>query len=313
MKADYETQQTQWMAEREREERFRLTGPYYHLYTAPIQDRVLISDKETRDIAITYLAIAAHETDVSILVYAIMSNHFHVLLQGKLNRCLSFFDRFRYLFDLYLTRHNHSSLFKSVRPGCTEITTVRQFRDEVAYVLRNPFVVRTDINPLNNEWTSAHLYFTPRREDPSGLRASSLTIRQKRGIMKSTLLSVPDQWLFLDGHVNPVSFVDVEMVEYYFAHARQFVFSLFRNTERQVELAMSHGENPILPDEELLPIVYRLCRDRYNSSGPYKMQDVQKKELAVELRRKYYCSTSQIARLTGLSLPSLESMFPSLQ
>ncbi len=313
MKTDYQTTQSEWMAEREREDRFRATGPYYHVYTEPVEDQVLISPGETLDTAIIYMAIAARETGVTVLVYAVMSNHFHWILRGKPAKCKAFFERFRHLMDIYLARHCKTGVFKSVQAGYTEITSLIQFRDETAYVLRNPFVVRTDINPFFNLWTSAHLYFSPCPVNPVGIPAGKLSYRTKKGLTKSNTLLLSDDWRMVDHQIDPSSFVDYKTVESFFAHARQFAYALFKNTEKHVEIALRYGETPVIPDEEMLPIVFRLCKKRFGADGTRQLTERQKKELAVALRQDYGSSRSQLARLTGLQQATVEAMFPVLQ
>ena len=313
MKSDYLTQQSEWMAEREREERFRETGPYYHVYTKAVEDQVLISPGETLDVAIIYMAIAARDTGVTVLVYAVMSNHFHWILRGSREKCQEFFEQFRHLMDIYLARHSKISIVKSIQAGYTEILTLKLFRDETAYVLRNPFVVRTDINPFFNPWTSAHLYFSPCPVNPAGTPAGKLSFRTKRGFTKSNTLLLSDEWQIVGSQIDPSSFVDYKTVESFFSHARQFTYALFKNTERQVEMAMNYGEAPVIPDEEMLPIVFLTCKKRFGANGTRQMTDNQKKELAVTLRQEYGCSRSQLSRMTGLPTATVEAMFPALQ
>ena len=313
MKTDYQNVQSEWMAEREREERFRETGPYYHVYTKAVEDQVLISPGESLDMAIIYMAIAARDAGVTVLVYAVMSNHFHWILRGSPEKCQDFFEQFRHYMDIYLARHSKISIVKSIQAGYTEITTLKQFRDETAYVLRNPFVVRTDINPFFNLWTSAHLYFSPCPVNPAGIPAGKLSYRTKKGLTKSNTLLLSDGWRMVDNQIDPSSFVDYKSVESFFAHARQFAYALFKNTEKHVEIAMRYGEAPVIPDEEMLPIVFRLCKKRFGADGIRQLTERQKKELAVTLRQDYGCSRSQLARLTGLPTATVEAMFPALQ
>lgn len=312
MKIDYQTLQARRLNEWEREELFLKASPFFHLYTSPVEDVVLIRNDVSRGIAISYMAIAAREAGVKIDAYAIMSNHFHFILQGTRDKILAFYHLFRHLLDVYLARSEKIRVFKNVEPGLTEITSLKQYRDEVAYVLRNPFVVRTDVNILANEMTSAHLYYSPYRSS-NGLKAKDLTVQQKRALLKSGALSLPEEWYIADHHVDPVSFVDYPMVESLFAHARQFVYSLLKNVEAQIEIAISHGETPVIPDEELLKKAFSICHNRFRQKGPGALTLLQKKELAVELHKDYYASAAQLARVTGLTAKELEPMFPKAQ
>lgn len=309
MKTDYTVIQAERRFEWEREELFRSACPIFHLYSSPIESQVIITNPFSRDLSITYMAVAAHETGVVVLAYAVMSNHFHFILKGSREKCQAFFVRFRSLLDIYLSRTEKITLFKTAVAGLTEITSLKQFRNEVAYVLRNPYVARTDINPILCEWTSAGLYFNPGLT-VRGKAFAELTIREKRALFKATALSIPDNWRIIDTHVDPASFVDYRFVESMFTHTRQFINTLLKNVEAQVEIAISHNEAPVIPDEELLPMVLRLCHDLFYQEGTRSLQDYQKKQLAREVRNHYHANVSQLARLVGLSQKELQSMFP---
>ena len=309
MKTDYSILQAERQAEWERENNFRAACPIFHLYSSPVESQVIIANPFSRDLSITYMGVAANESGVVVLAYAVMSNHFHFILRGSREKCQQFFVRFRYLLDLYLSRSEKITHFKTAVSGLTEITGLKQFRNEVAYVLRNPYVARTDINPILCEWTSAFLYFNPRL-DIGGKAFGELTVREKRALFKATSLVVPDDWRIIDGHINPASFVDYRLVESMFVHARQYVNTLLKNVEAQVEIAISHNEAPVIPDEELLPKVLRLCHDLFHQESPRFLQDYQKKQLAREVRNRYHASVSQLARHVGLPQKELQAMFP---
>ena len=310
MKTDYTVLQAERRNEWEREDLFRSACPIFHLYSSPIESQVIIANTFSRDLSITYLAVAAQETGVVVLAYAVMSNHFHFILKGSREKCQAFFVRFRSLLDIYLSRNEKITLFKTAVAGLTEITSLKQFRNEVAYVLRNPYVARTDINPILCEWTSAPLYFNPKIEK-AGKPFAKLTTREKRAVFRSENLSVPDDWRIVDNHVDPASFVDYPFVEAMFAHTRQYINTLLKNVEAQVEIALSHNEVPVIPDEELLPMVLRLCHDLFHQEGIRSLLDYQKKQLAKEVRNRFHTSVSQLARLIGLSQKELLALFPN--
>ena len=66
------------------EQLFREYGPFYHLSTKPLEDGLIFECEEERKVAINMMAILAKETHVDILAFAIMSNHFHFIIQGEL-------------------------------------------------------------------------------------------------------------------------------------------------------------------------------------------------------------------------------------
>lgn len=285
---------------------------FYHLYTKPTENAVIITNKSDLCLAITYMALAAVEAGITILGYAVMNNHFHWIVRGASSAVDRFFNRFKQLMDVYLCRHGRGSVIRSVTADRTEITSLKQFRDELAYVLRNPFVVRNDINILSNEWTSGFLYFNPFAAMLPFRKACSLTKMEKRRLLKSSTLSIPGSLTVLGGTVNPASFVDYKTVEALFSNARKFTAWLLRNVEAQVETALRYDESPNLPDEELGPVLWRLCMDRFGQKNFRSLIPSQKLEVYKECKYKYYASNAQLARITGTPLREIDALFPKL-
>lgn len=234
---------------------------FFHLYTKPPENGIIISDGESLNLAISYMAIAAEEASVDILAYAVMSNHFHWLIRGNEADIPGFFNRFRRLMDVYLTRHGKGISIRSLSADMKGITSLKQFRDEVSYILRNPYIVRSDIHIMINPWTSAFLYFNPTVPLLQSTAAGRLTKTERRRLLKSSHLRLPAECSILDGKINPASFVDYRTVEALFGTARKYSLWLLKNVEAQIEVALRYGENVNLPDEELAPLIWKYCKE----------------------------------------------------
>ena len=290
---------------------FRESGPFYHLYTKALESEVFFSAVEGRKIAANYLAIAIKVSGCKLLAYAIMDNHFHFVMEGAMADVLAFYENFRGMYGNYLSRHGKSGNIMSLASPCfTPISSLRQLRNAIAYVLRNPFVVNPDVNLFACPGTSANLYFNPSLKY-EGEPASKLTVRALREIIRSKDTSVVDGSIyFLDGEAQPWSFVDFRRAEAFFDNARQFVFCLVRNVEGQIETALSCGETPVLCDEDLIPHIFKLCKERFRAESPSALDIRRKKELALIVKKTFYSSNKQIARLVKLPLADVNTLFP---
>ena len=301
----------QWRSEGELERRFQESGPFFHLHTEPLTSDMIFKQEVEYLIALLYVAVAAWAAGVQVVAYALMSNHFHFILQGTEAQCLEFWGRFERRLSLYFIRHGRSNVLKSIpTPKPTPITTLKQFRDEVVYVIRNPFVVQKGINPLAYEWCSGFLYFNPTLSWMRPRPASSLSCREKAKLLKSNDLRMPESLSFVDGHVFPPSFVNYRLVESLFDNARAFVLHVFKNVESQVETALRFGEKPFLGDDELFPVVMGLCRKEFGTQGTYDLTEEQRYALARRLKDDYYASNGQIARLTHLPPSKVDALYP---
>lgn len=292
------------------ERAFLESPPIFHLYTKPLETESLFYTEQERVIPLNYMAIAAYEAGCTLLAFSIMTNHFHFILMGEYAQVIGFYDRFLQMLRNYFSRHGRGLAPGSLERGITPIDNVKQLRTEIAYVIRNAFVVNPDVNVFADPWSSGFLYFNPMLER-GGVPASALKGRALREFTKSRGTVEIDPRIYIkDGVAQAWSFVDYRKAESFYDNARQFVNSVLKNVEAQVETALRYGEDPSLSDEEMWPLVFRLCRETFQADKPSLLEAPGKKKLAILLKNQYHSSNKQLARLTGLALKDVDAMFP---
>lgn len=289
---------------------FRESPPIFHLSTKPLEKGSLFHSEQERVVPLNYMAIAASQAQCTLLAFAIMTNHFHFVLMGEYGQIVDFYDRFLQLLKNYFSHHGYVIEPGGLEAGITSIESLKQFRNEIAYVIRNAFVVNPNVNVFADPWSSGHLYFNPMLEQ-TGVSASALKGRALREFTLSRKSMEIDPRIHVkDGVAQAWSFVDYRKVESFYDNARQFVNSVLKNVEAQVETALRYGENPSLTDEEIWPLVFRLCREKFQADKPALLNETDKKKLAILLKNRYRSSNKQLARLTGLALKEVDAMFP---
>lgn len=292
------------------ERAFLNAAPCFHLYTSPLESDFFFQNDQERGIALNLMAIAKMASDCKLLAYSIMTNHFHFILSGQEEEVLSFFERYKLLLDNYFSRHGKPGIMRSVKAGITAINDLRQLRTEIAYVIRNAFVARPEVNVFADPWSSGFLYFNPLLVK-DGVSASSLKGRSLREFTCSRTITEVDARIYVkDGFAQPWSFVDYEYAMSFYDNARQFVFSVLRSVEAQVETSLKYGVDPAVCDEELLPLVMDLSRKTFQEAGVFQLNARQKKELAVLVKNKYHSSNKQLARVIKIPLSEVDAMFP---
>ena len=213
--------QIEWM----QEQLFRESGPFYHLSTKPLENGLIFECDDERKVAINLIALLAKETHVDMLAFAIMSNHFHFIIKGELVDGIEFFRRLKKRLSNYFARRGRSGVLDmvDVNPDTPAISSLTQFRNEIAYVIRNPYVARTDVNLFAYPWCSGYLYFNPFLECLYSKKVNELSYKEKREITRATDPVLDPQFRIRDGIIAPESFVNYKLVEKLFPSAQRFV------------------------------------------------------------------------------------------
>ncbi|MBQ9192191.1 MAG: hypothetical protein IJ156_00535 [Bacteroidales bacterium] len=132
--------QLEWVQERLFEE----SGPFYHLSTKPLESGLIFTEDEERKFAINQMAILVKDSPVEILAFALMSNHFHFIILGNLVDGLTLFRQLKKKLSNFLSRRGKPGILDNVDvdPDTPAIKTLTQLRNEIAYVIRNPYAAR---------------------------------------------------------------------------------------------------------------------------------------------------------------------------
>ena len=303
---------TERQIEMMQEQLFREYGPFYHLCTKPLENGLIFECEEERKVAINLIALLAKETHVDILAFAIMSNHFHFIIQGELVDGIEFFRRLKKRLSNYLARKGRVGVMDlvDVDHDTLAITNLIQFRNEIAYVIRNPYVARADVNPFAYPWCSGYLYFNPLLESLCSKSIDELSYKEKREITRATNPIMDPNFRVRDGMIAPESFVNYRLVEHLFPSARKFVWWVMKNVEAQHEVAARLGEQPSLNDDELFVTAQQIARREFSYDNVKEMPYQQRKELGIQLKNKWGASNSQVARIAQLDPKTVNDMFP---
>ena len=300
--------QIEWM----QEQLFREYGPFYHLSTKPLENGVIFQDDEERKVAMNLIALLAKETHVDILAFAIMSNHLHFIIKGELVDGLEFFRRLKKRLSNFFARRGRSGVMDlvDVDPDTPAISSLTQFRNEIAYVIRNPYVARADVNLFAYPWCSGYLYFNPLLECMYSKSANELSYKEKRDITRASDPVLDSQFRVRDGMIAPESFVNYKLVERLFTSAQKFLWWVLKNVEAQHEVASRRGEKVFLNDDELFVTTQQLARSQFGCDGVKELSIQQRKEIAVVLKNKWNASNGQVARMAQLDPRIIDDMFP---
>ena len=289
---------------------FRNAKAFYHVYSSPLEMDILYRNDDELNIIINIIALSIVLCNCQLLAFAIMSNHLHFILEGPEEECKKFFYLLFEKLKIFYRYNGRSGILNSVELGCKQILSLDQLRAEIAYVVRNPFVVRQDINPFACKETSGHLYFNPLLKK-EGVPANTLKGRALRDFTRSHKdQELSEDIYVLDGWAQPWSFVNYLRAMSFFESAQQFIMITLKNVEAQVEVALRYNEKVILNEHELFGETIKLVREMFHREKISELETAEKMKLALALKNKYRISNAQIARACKMNLTDVDAMFP---
>lgn len=293
------------------QEAFLAHGPYYQVATSHTVTESLFRTQEMVRTVITLSGYYARKMNVRVLGYEVMLTHMHHIYAATREQALAHTNA---VLEHYLRCDFTTGMKVSLRelePKAFEITDIKQFRNEMAYVVRNRFVVDPEANLFGDRNGSGFLYFNEMLElFPPSKPLSGYGVVAKRKLLHIRNGEDIPGLTVLDGMIDPRSFVDYKLVELMFPNARKFVMWVMKNLEAQVELSLSRGESPMLNDDEILNRIFKKCRERFGKSGPSQLDLEQRRILAVEVRREYYATNAQLCRCLSLTPDIVDRLFP---
>ena len=294
-----------WDKESICEQRFRQGGPFYIVTTENLPWLLFTSEQEFID-GTNMVAVAMAGLGLRLLNEVMMNNHLHFLLEGPYEGVLVFTERLRKAMSRYQIARGNPSL-ANWEIQVKEIENLRNLRNAILYISRNPSVAGRNVTPVGYKWSSAQLMFNQNLQYYlAGVPFDTLTYREKREIVHSRDLTLPNSYRILDGMILRQSFVDYKRAEEFFESAHQYFRLLARRVESDAETARWLGETILLPNED----VFRIVADWYNVKMVSLLNPNQRLEAARRMKAELMSNNKQIAQVLRLPLEQIDRLFP---
>ncbi len=283
----------------------------WHLCTPGTFQSIIFETAEDYTYGMVAVATAAYDSGIRIITFELMSNHIHVILRcrGK-EESESFFHLFRKRLVRYFHEHGKLREWRGFVSELYAIDSLEAARNQIAYTNRNNFVVDPDQTPFSYPYGANGFYFNPLSKMQQGVRYGNLSLRARMRILHSKKTDYPDDWIVMGRYISPISFCECSLGERFFRDARHYLYKITRNLESYKELSELLGDGAYYTDEELVGIMYSLCREKYARNKPSLLTPEEKKELAKELYYDYNSDIAKISRLLHFPLSTLEALFP---
>ena len=273
---------------------------YFHVYTKGLEDRQIFKERKDFIAGMNILAVTIFGSDVRLLAFVLMSNHFHFVVESDRDQA----ERFIWLYKFYLSRflkHEYSDA-NVLKRLCTTVAEIEDGNEGlkrlIAYVLNNPVKAGINCVPQGYEWSSANCYFNHLDWKHGTAELSDYSVREMRRILRSKK-RLPGHWrLNSFQYVLPQSYVDCAAVERCYYTSRSFEFYL----SSSLALRKSVNDNVTFSDVAVQAALSELLEKKYDVTDVTGLDDFMKRGLVRDLKGRFSASPKQIARLMKLTV-----------
>ena len=223
------------------------------------------------------LAIGTLKFRVRILCYTLMDNHLHLLVKGRYEDCLAYFNWVLHRLAMMLkSRYGIRGVLKADGADVQHVKDSQMLLNEVAYLLRNAYKARID-SPFSYEW--------------------------------APFATIPADWEHVEGRILNKCFVDYRAVEQIVGSGLT-LFDRLRRYDLESVIAQSHGmeEQLAFTDSEMQEKVLAVCRNELHVDSPHQLGRKDLLRMARTLAFRFSAPKKQISRLLGIDPEVLESV-----
>lgn len=290
-------------------------GPMWHVCTSGEKVGLIFATQEDFKFAVTAIAITAYEVGFKILVDTVMSTHIHVIGFGQKSVAISFISEFRKRIEKYLASVDRHKNLKDMDDALIiPITSYTSCRNEICYLARNPYVADVNVLPFSYMWGSAGFIFNKLAQNIKGQEFNtSVSYRTRRNLIRKRVFSLSSTYKYYEGMILPSSYADYKLAESFFRSAHHYLHMLTKNIEHLTQTALKYNETNVVTYEELYSVSWQIARNAYNVNDLKLIPELQRRELAVKLRRDYGATPKQIKRVLMLSDTVVKELFPQIE
>ena len=244
---------------------------------------------------------AALYSEVQIIAFEVMNNHFHFVVSADEKAVLTFWGFVR----KRLVRS--FPLMKGLQITIKPVGDLGALRNNIVYTNRNGYVADSSHTPFSYPWGTGRYYFLDRSR---GKTLARIFVDDRRRMFRCRTPELPGEWEVSNGYVSPWNYCSVKLGMAMFRDAHHYFMMVSKNVEAYAELAAGLDDGEFLTDTELFTRLSVLVRSDYDVSSIKDLTKPQRFDLARKLRYEFRSSNGQIRRVLGLSQYEIDSLFP---
>ena len=286
-------------------------GPYWHIATPGTSTEILFTNNDEYKFGMSLVAESACVTGINVFSFSVMSNHLHNLCEAlQKQQCVDFLEHYSRRLKRFAALNGRALDLKDFVCEPKAVMSLQSLRNNIAYIDRNGYVVNSGHTPFSYPWGTGFLYFGYSPALIPSTPFSSLTIREKRTLLRSRDISLPDSLTVRNGFIAPESFVDWRTGRAFFRDAHQYFNQLSKNREAYAEFAAIYGDQVVLTDEEMFSAAFSMASDDYRVEKLADLSKDQRIAIARKMHFEYRAGNAQIFRILKLDRTLLQELFP---
>ena len=286
------------------------TKQFFHFCANGAETKNFIISESDYYANFNLIGVCAANSPVRVVSFSIEDSHPHGLLWGTLFECQSFVSRYEDQSRRFATRTHPKGTPFVFQCELFPIEDEMYLKNVATYTIIQPTKDGKPVMYYDYLWGTGSMYFRDKNHIPIWLIDNngiilepvpfgSLTEREKREILRSRVLTIPDDWLVCNGFILPSNYVDVKRFEgIYKTHNTFRVFtSSPKQREEEMLRVMSNYRGVSLEDLEARRICGEVCKQMFGCRDPRRLDSPRRINLAQRLRRQYRLSFRQLSTL----------------
>ena len=274
----------------------------FHVCLEGMEDTILCRDDEDYDAMVKIMAVASRRKNVIIVIYAVVSNHFHAtVLALKQEDADLYGEDVKRVYSMWFSRkHGEHKAMKHVSVSALLLENDWHVRNALAYIPRN--ALDNGCNVANYPWSGYAAMFRQKGETLKGKPVATLTKREREAVMHTGDDLTGTRWL-LDGQnrLTPESICDTVYLEQAFNNdPAYFLKTIGSLNPAEMEWKLVNAPRQRLPDTDFLASVNDVS-DRWFKLPAGDLSIEKKLRLIPYINRTMKTSIPQLARAFGLS------------
>ncbi|MBO4605702.1 MAG: hypothetical protein J5667_04095 [Bacteroidales bacterium] len=287
---------------------------YYHFCAHGAETRNFIICERDYRANFNLMGVCAANSDAEVVSYSFEDTHPHGLLWGTKQACLDFMKLYENQSRHYAAKTHPKGMPFSLHCELYPIGDDLDYLLNVAvYTIIQPTKDGKPVMYYDYRWGTGSMYFRNKYSTPvwhhddqsiihTPIRFGELGTRDRREIVHSRILTIPDNWLICNGLILPYNYIDTSRFEsIYKTHNRFRVFSSSpKQREEELLRKMAEYRGISMDDLEARTICGNVCKQLFGFRDARRLDAPRRITLAQQLRRSYRLSFRQLATLVYL-------------